>query len=648
MGILKHLFAPITIGKMRVKNRLVMSPMGINFGVDDDGYVTDQLIYYFVERAKGGTGMLLVGGAAVHPSGLDLPRLPRIWDDKYISGFRRMTEAVHEYDVRFGIQLLHGGRQASLNEKVAPSPLPAQGVVKGIPKELTIDEIEEIIDAYGDAARRGEEAGFDFVEIHGAHGYLITQFLALNSNKRKDEYGGSFENRIRFLLRILRNIKEKTSENFPIGIRINGDDYIKDGWTIKDTIKIAPILEKEGADYLHISAGIYGSYPPGISVPSMYAKQGVFIPLAEKVKKIVTVPVIGVGRITDLEYANRIIKEGKVDMVAIGRGHLADPEIARKALSGKLIDIRPCIGCCLGCIGRVLKQEEATCVMNPRLGREYLIKEEVEKTLTPKKILVIGAGPSGLALSRVAAMRGHKVLICEEKGYVGGMLRVASFVPGRGDLNKLINYYQHELEKLGVEIRLNTPVDNGLIESENPDIVVIATGSQPKIPIISGLFKTKMNVHTATDVLEEKVIVGDQVIVLGGNMIGLQVADFLREKGKNVCVLHQGKHFAEEMAANDRVYLRERLKNNQVKLFKNVSIRRFLPKGIIFSVKNDNKEVKLDGYEDIIISMGMESIRSIANIFKEKDIPVYIIGDANKPGTLLDSQMEAYELGRSI
>lgn len=645
MKTLKHLFTPIKIGKMEVRNRLVMPPMGINFGVDEEGYVTDQLTEYFVKRAEGGTGMLIVGGAACHPSGLDLPRLPRIWDVKHISGFKKMTDAVHKYDVKFGIQLLHGGRQVAGETKVAPSPLPAQGVVKGIPKELTIEEIEEIVAAFGDSARRSEEAGFDFVEIHGAHGYLVTQFLGLNSNKRTDKYGGVFENRIRFLLEVLKDIKKKTSKDFPVGIRLNGDDYIKHGCTIEDAKRIAPILETKGADYLHISAGIYGSYTPGITIPSMYAKPGIFIHLAEEIKKITSIPVIGVGRIKEPEHADRIIKEGKADMVSMGRAHLADPQIARKARSGKLSDIRPCLGCCIGCVKQVFELQEASCVMNPMVGREYLFKDDKEAD-EKKRILVLGAGPAGLAVSRRAAIRGHKVMLCEESGYLGGMVRVASKAPGRKELGELIDYYQRELDQLEVEIRLNTSVDLELVESMNPDVVIISTGSQPKIPIIKGLFKSKINKHSAIEILEGESIVGDRVIVLGGNMVGLQIADFLSEKGKDVAVLHPGKHFAEEMSGNDRVFLRERLKTENVALYKNISIITFLPNGIIFCV--DDEEIKLEGYEDIVLSMGMEPVKSIKNLFKNKDIQLYIIGDAKTPGLLIDAITEADEIGRSI
>ncbi len=645
MTVLKHLFAPIMIGDMEVKNRLVMPPMGINFGVDEEGYVTDQLKEYFVARAKGGTGMLIVGGAAVHPTGLDLPKLPRIWADEHIPAFRELTSAVHQYDAKFGIQLLHGGRQCYHGKGVAPSPLPAQGIVKGTPRELTIPEIGEMVEAFGDSARRSEEAGFDFVEIHGAHGYLVTEFLALNSNKREDVYGGSFENRIRFLLEVVRDIKKKTGPDFPLGIRINGDDFIKDGWVIEDAKSVAPILEKEGAAYLHITAGIYGSYPPGISIPSMYAKQGVFIHLAEEIKKVVSIPVIGVGRIKNPEHADRIIKEGRADMVSMGRAHLADPELANKARLNNIGDIRPCLGCCLGCVDNVFQLEAATCVMNPEVNREYLFKGQ-KKVSAPKKILVVGAGPSGLAVSRLAAIRGHRVVICEEKGQVGGMLRLASIPPGRSEFMDLIDYYQRELDKLRVEIRLNVKVDHDLVDSIEPDAVVLVTGSLPEMPQIEGLFDTDMNIHTVVEVLKGEVCLGDRVIILGGNQMGLETADFLAEKGKEVAVLHRDGHFAMEMAANDRVFLIERLKQTDVRRYKGVSIKKFLPQGVVFHVKDE--EISLDGFEDMVLSEGMRSIRSLVDLFNGNGLKVHIIGDAKNPRSLLESQSEADELGRSL
>ncbi|HDR15216.1 MAG TPA: NADH:flavin oxidoreductase, partial [Desulfobacteraceae bacterium] len=353
---------------MLVKNRLVMPPMSVNFGVDEEGFVTEQHWEYLAARARGGTGMIVVGGGAVHPSGLDLPKMPPIWDDRFIGPLKKMTEIVRGAGARFGMQLLHGGRQAYHGHRVAPSAIPALAVIKGVPRELAPEEIRKMVSAHGDAARRCREAGFDFVEIHAAHGYLISEFLAEHSNHRSDAYGGSFENRIRFLLEILEDIKAKAGGDFPVGVRINGDDCVGVGWGIDDACRLAPVLQDRGADWLHVSAGIYGSSP--VTIPSMYIPQGCFVHLAEEVKRTVSIAVIAVGRIKNPEMADRIVKEGRADMVAMGRAHLADPDLARKAMAGELSAIRPCIGCCKGCIEQALALQESTCVMNPEVGRE--------------------------------------------------------------------------------------------------------------------------------------------------------------------------------------------------------------------------------------------------------------------------------------
>ena len=385
MTILKHLFSPIQIGRMTAKNRLLMSAMSINFGVDENGYVTDQLTGYLAARAKGGAGMILVGGGGVHPTGLELPGLPALWDDACIPALEKMVAAVKSFDTCFGVQLMHGGRQSYHDRKVAPSPIPAPAVVKGVPKELTIEEIGELVASFGDAARRCRDAGFDFVEVHGAHGYLINQFLAPNSNHRKDEYGGSFENRTRFFLELLADIKAKAGADFPVGLRINGEDYIEGGWTLDDALRLAPVLERNGADYLHVSAGVYGSTQ--LTIPSMYVEHACFVGLAEAVKQVVTIPVVGVGRIKSPELADRILKEGRADVVAMGRALIADPMLPQKARAGNLNAIRPCIGCCLGCIHAVLALEPGACVVNPDVGREYLMGEDEERACAQ-----VGAG----------------------------------------------------------------------------------------------------------------------------------------------------------------------------------------------------------------------------------------------------------------
>lgn len=642
MTFFKHLFQPVQIGKMSVKNRLLMSAMSINFGVDGNGRVTDQLTEYFVARARGGVGMMLVGGGAVHPTGLELPDLPTLWDDGCIPALKRMVEAVRPFDTRFGVQLMHGGRQSYHDKKVAPSPIPAPAVVKGVPRELTIPDIRELVGAFGDSAGRCREAGFDFLEIHAAHGYLINQFLAPNTNHRTDEYGGSFENRIRFLLELFRDIRQKVGPDFPVGIRINGEDYIENGWGLDEALRLAPVLEREGADYLHVSAGVYGSKQ--LTIPSMYVEHGCFIGLAEAVKRVVSIPVITVGRIKRPELADRVIREGRADVVAMGRALIADPELPNKARSGALADIRPCIGCCLGCIHAVLALEPGSCVVNPEVGREYLLKEE-KSAAHRKKVLVVGAGPAGMAAARTAAMCGHKVIVCHEKGQVGGLLRLAAKAPGRAEIMENIRFLARELEKLRVEIRLNTPLNSDLIEEIDPDTVILATGSLPEMPLIKGLFQTDMALCTVTDVFEGQAV-GDRVIILGGNQAGMVLADFLAEAGKEVVVLNRKKHFAEDMSSNDRYYLRERLKRDTVRLYKNVSVKDFFSDGVRFNASGE--PFRLEGFDSIVIAEAMTSVREAKNLFKGRDITIHIIGDAKTPRDLMFAQSEGEETGRSV
>lgn len=642
MPILNHLFSPVQIGTMTAKNRLMMSSMSINFGVDADGFVTDQLTGYMVARARGGVGMALVGGGGIHPSGVELPDLPALWDDRCIPALKKMVAAVRPFDCRLGIQLMHGGRQTYHPEKVAPSAISAPAVVKGIPKALTIEEIHDIVAAFGDAARRCRDAGFDFIEIHGAHGYLINQFLAPNANHRTDRYGGSFENRIRFLLELMQDIAKKCGPDFPVGIRINGEDYIENGWTLDEALQLAPILEAEGAAYIHVSAGVYGSRQ--LTIPSMYVEHGCFIHLAEAVKKTVAIPVVGVGRIKSPELADRFLQEGRVDVVAMGRALIADPDLPNKALAGDIKAIRPCIGCCLGCIHAVLALEPGSCVVNPQVGREYRLDDQ-DPAPTPKTVLVMGAGPAGLAVARAAAMGGHRVTVCEEKGGVGGLLRLAAVPPGRAEINDILAFLTRELERLQVTVRLNTPVTEALLTTLAPDTVILASGSLPDMPIIKGLFKTGMDLCTVTEVLDGK-IVGDRIIVLGGNQAGLVTADFLAEKGKEVAVLHRRRHFAEEMSANDRYYLRERLKQGNVKLYKQVSVDRFAGCGVTFT--SAGEKVTLDGFDAVVVAEAMAPVRDAATWLKGKNVEVHVIGDAKSPRNLMLAQSEAEEIGRSL
>jgi 2,4-dienoyl-CoA reductase-like NADH-dependent reductase (Old Yellow Enzyme family)/thioredoxin reductase len=637
------LFSPIQIGRLNVKNRLLMSAMSINFGVDQNGYVTDQLSAYFVARAKGGVGMMLVGGGCVHPTGLELPDLPRLWDDGCIPALAGLVESVKAHDVLIGIQLMHGGRQAYHDRKVAPSAIAAPALVKSAPRALTLPEIKEMVAAFGDAARRCREAGFDFVEIHGAHGYLINQFLSPNANVRSDAYGGGFDNRTRFFLEVLDDIKRKCGADFPVGARMNGEDYIDNGWSLDDACRLAPLLESAGADYLHVSAGVYGSRQ--LTIPSMYVAHGCFSHLAAAVKAVVDLPVVVVGRIKDPAMAERYVSDGTADMVALGRSLLADPQWPIKARDRQMDRIRPCIGCCLGCIHAVFQLEPGGCVVNPDVGREYLLGRDVPASVS-KKVLIIGSGPGGLAAARMAALRGHQTVVYDCQIQPGGLLRLAAVPPGRAELDDIIQFFLRELARLQVPVQLGTKVDRKVLNTLAPDEIVLASGSLPDMPIIKGLFKTQMELCTVTEVLDQRARPGEQVIVLGGGQAGLVLADFLAEAGKQVAVLNRKAHFAEEMSANDRFYLRERLKRDSVQLFKKVRIEKILPDGVRFTA--NGKTQSLNGFDTIVLAEAQAPVREALNLLKAYDARVHVIGDAKSPRHLMMAIGEGEEAAREL
>jgi 2,4-dienoyl-CoA reductase-like NADH-dependent reductase (Old Yellow Enzyme family) len=643
MADYSHLFAPIEIGTMTARNRLLMSAMSINFGVDQYGYPTDQLTQYLVARARGGAGMMLVGGGAIDPTGLELPDLPKLWEDGCIGPLKTMVDAVRPFGACFGMQLMHGGRQSYHDQKVAPSPIPAPAVVKGVPRELGIAEIHGMAAAFGDAARRCRDAGFDFIEIHAAHGYLINQFMSPNANQRRDEYGGSFDNRIRFMLEVFDDIKTKAGCDFPVGVRINGKDYIENGWGLQDALKLAVILEKQGADYLHVSAGVYGSTQ--LTIPSMYVPAGCFVDLAAAVKQVVAIPVVAVGRIKDPALADQIIADGKADVVAMGRALIADPDLPNKARGGRQAQIRPCIGCCLGCIHAVLQREPGGCVANPDVGREYLLTDTPKQT-TLQQVLIVGAGPAGLAAARQAALQGHRVCVCDASDAVGGVVRLAARAPGRRELMDIIQFFASELKRLHVDVRLQTELDEALLDEIEPDQVWVAGGGLPELPIIKGLFACGMALFTVLDVFKPPLFAQSNVVIIGGNQAALTAADTLAEAGKTVTVLHRGRHFAEEMSSNDRFYLRERLKRDNIALHKGVSIQSVTAGQI--NCRIQGHAVAIADIDAVVVAEGMKPVRQSLGLLKRKKIAFALIGDAKIPRGIMHAISEGEEAARAL
>ena len=655
---LKYLFQPLKVGMMEVKNRIVMPAMDPGFGIDERGCVTPQLIEYFVARARSQPGMIVSGSSAVHPSGIvERVRMVPLWEERVFPSLERMVEAVHRYEVRFGAQLNHCGLACLPQPSVCASEIPELTKMGFKIREATKEEIREYVEAFAASAERCIKIGFDFLEIHAAHAYLINEFLTPRYNRRTDEYGGSFENRIRFLLEVIRAVREKVGNRIPIGVRLNGDDFIGEGgWNLADLCRLAPILESESVDYLSISMGgaPYGSLY--VNIPPMYEEQGAFVHFSEEVKKHVSIPVIAVGRIKNPIMADRIIREGKADLVAMGRAQLADPEMVEKARKGEIAEIRLCLGECLGCIEGILRNGEASCTVNPSLGREYLLtKVEDGKKTSGRKVLVAGAGCAGLEAAREAALRGHKVILCEARGWIGGQLRLAAKIPKRGEIGDIILWYERQLSKLKVEIRLNTTVDENLLEEIDPEVLVVATGSLPELPLgfLQGLDNVRdIELLTADELLEREVLPGDNVLVIGGDQIGLQVADYLSEVGSRVYIAGSRAHFGEKMAYNDRHYLMGRIISKGVKRYKKVHRIEILPTDNVWLV-NENGRENLPQIDTIVVADERRPNAFLAELAERKGIEVHLVGDARgctarDQGTILAAIATGYEVGRKI
>ncbi|SLM18329.1 NADH oxidase [uncultured spirochete] len=630
--------SPIKIGTMEVKNRFVVPAMGTNFA-NPDSSVSQQLIDYHVTRAKGGYGLIIVEVTAIDPLGKAIPFEPGIWDDSFIPGWKKLADEVHKYGCKIAVQLHHAGRQTTSgtlggNQPVAPSPIPCP-VDKEMPRELTTEEVYELIEKFGNGARRARDAGIDAVEVHGAHGYLVAQFMSAYSNKRMDEFGGNLSARMKFPVEIVKNIRRKTGNGYPIIFRMSGDERVPGGRTIDESRAVARIMEEAGVNAVHVSTGVYGSIAwiiPPAAVPT-----GFNLYAAEEIKKSVSVPVIGVGRINDPLLAEDALRTGKADMIALGRASLADPEFPNKVASGELESISPCIGCIQGCIGYIFDPNhgKTSCLVNPFVGKEGEMK--IEKTNKPKKVMVVGGGPGGMEAAWIAAKRGHRVTLYEKEKILGGQFRIGAISPTKQEVLKSLRYYLYEGEKYGVEFKTGVEVSPDLVKAEKPDVVILATGGVPLVPHIKGV--DNHGIVRAIDVLEGKVTVGEKVLIVGGGMVGVETADFLGEHGHKVTVMDMLPGIGMDEEAAVKVFLFERLKNYGVASITNATVKEFLDGGVVY--EKDGKEEKIQGFDTIMMALGVKSYNPLEKEIKGKVPEVYVIGDAVKPRKALEAIAEA-------
>ncbi len=656
----RHLFSPIQIGTVTVKNRIVSSGHNPNF-MGPDCMPNEKIMDYWLSKAKGGAGMVMTQASHVHPSSLstNAPRMAYQTDDM-IPVFRKVADALHEYDCKFFPQLTHRGRMATSNPfggvAWGSSPMRSLGPVSAVldmndvPHEMEIDEIKEVIKAFADAARRCKQAGTDGVEIQGCTGYLVQGFLSSAQNKRIDEYGGSLEDRMRFALEIIDAVRETVGRDFVVGFRMAGDEFVDGGLTMEDMTAVAQRVDAAGkVDYFAVCAADANKSFAGY-VPPMYYPLGCYVYLGAAIKEVVNVPVMVVGRITNPRLAEDILDKGQADMVVMGRALIADPELPNKAAEGRFDDIAPCTSCGLGCLRGQLTMEPMTCVINPAVGRE---KEMViTPAAKPKKVLVAGGGPGGLEAARVAALRGHDVTLLEKEAKLGGQLKLAPVPPMKQELSLWLKYLSVQVEKVGVKVELNREVTPELIDEVKPDVVVVATGGEALIPPIPGVDGKK--VVTAHDVLAGKVAIHHgNVLIIGGGMVGCEVADMLARLGDTqtadctaVTIVEMLKDIGLDVLPQPRMLLMPRLREKGVKAVTSATVKEILEDGVVMT--RDGQDETLRGMDYIILAAGAASVDQLSDKIKSKVAEVYVIGDAKQPRKALEAIAEGSEVARKI
>ena len=640
----QHILNKGQIGSLELKNRMIMPAMGSRHGTSD-GKVNEELIEYYAARARGGFGLIIVEFTCIDPVGRALPGQLMADTDECIEGFQLLTNRIHEEGGKVFLQLQHSGRQTvsyfTGSQPVAPSPIPCP-VNKELPKELTIEEIQIIIEKFGDAALRAQKAGFDGVEIHGAHGYLPAQFMSSYSNKRLDEYGGDIIGRAKFSMEVIENIKRKCGNDFPISFRISADERVDNGRKPEETAIIAKYLEAAGADAIHVSTGVYASMRYMVAPANV--PNGFNLEDTKVIKKSVKVPIIAVGRINDPSLADHIIEEGIADYVALGRASLADPEFPKKVVEGRVDEISPCVGCltrCGGAPGIDPNDHGVSCMINPFTGHEHFMK--IEPTKDKKKIIVVGGGPAGLEMAWIAAARGHEVILYEKNDKLGGQVVPGNVPPAKHELARALKYYIKMCTKYGVDIQLGVNADANTILSKNPDEVILATGATPIIPQIEN---DGITVVQAVDILNGKAYAGNRSLIVGGGMVGLETAEYLLSLNKKATVVEMMEETGAGLNQHIKYFIHRTLKDGEVEVLTNTKVEKLTTDGILASTPSG--QIQLKGYDTIILAIGTKAYNPLEEELKSKVKSLHVIGDAVKARRIVDAVEEAARLAVTI
>ena len=651
----QHIFSPMTIRHMTVKNRIVMMPMGTNFG-EQNGEMSFLHINYYEQRAKGGTGLLIVENASVDsPQGSNGTTQLRIDSDNYIPRLYKLCENVHKHGACIAIQINHAGASA-MSSRIGMQPVSASDVPSKeggeIPRPLTKEEILHIVRKYAEAARRAQICGFDAVEIHAGHSYLISQFLSPIYNKRTDEFGGSAENRTRFARMILEAVRKQVGPHFPIFLRISADELMEGGNTLEDTLAYLEYLEKE-VDVFDVSCGLNGSIQ--YQIDANYLPDGWRSYMARAVKEKFGKPCIAVGNIRHPQIAEEILAKGDADFIGMGRGLIAEPEWVNKVEYGNECDLRSCISCNIGCAGhRIGLNQPIRCTVNPAVnsGEDYM-KHKIKK---PCNVVVIGGGTAGLEAACTAAEVGCTTFLIEKKAELGGLASVISKIPDKKRLGEFPQYLIRRAEKLhNLFVFCNTQATTELVKSLNPDIIVNATGSEPTLPPIRGLHELvdKEDSHVATVLkMIERIpeypehMEGRMVVIIGGGAVGLDVMEFFTERGARVSMVEMLPMIGNGLDPVSRCDIHAKLKKYQVEQMVNTMLQEV--RNDRFIVKTPQDEIKELPFDYGFICLGMKAstpvLKELEEIFSDTNVEIINIGDSKRARRII----EGTEEGRNI
>ena len=645
MDTFTELFRPGRINDLEMKNRIVMAAVGSSLA-DDEGYVTDRAIDYYVERARGGVGLIIVKLTSVMANARGSRHHLAAYDDSFIPRLADLASAVKGHGARVALQLGHHGNNASHprrqecfppGDQVVVGPSPVAYIETGvIPHELTRTEIHELVAAFASAALRAKQAGFDAVELHGAHGKLISQFLSPYYNRRTDEYGGSVRNRARFGSEILAAARRNVGPDFPLIMRMDGCDGYEGGFSLEEAVATAPLFVAAGADALHVSAG--ASEATHRQFLTYLQESGALVHLAEAVRKVVSVPVIAVGKLGDPRLAEEVLKKGQADFIALARPLIADPHLPNKAREGRPDEIRSCISC-NNCVGSGSYQGWS-CTVNPSVMRER------EYAITPapvkKRVMVIGGGLAGMEAAAVCAQRGHAVTLYEKTGELGGQWNIACMQEHKGHFASVTRRLRREMDDAGVTLLLGTEATRELVEERRPDVVIVATGAIPATLPVRGA--DKQNVVQANDVIRGAVPVGDRVVVIGGRHVGMEVAVALARRGKDLSLVTRRK-VGRDVRKATRLALLELLLEQKVRLYPYFEVVEIRDGGVM--AVNEGTLLFFPA-DTVVLGVGAAPVTELMETLRPVVPELHAIGDCVEPRDSLAAISQGAAVGRIV